>query len=147
MEIEFPVEFLVEGTPLSLGAKRPSTKHEWKDRIRAASAAALPVSHFASRDRISVTIYYFPDRPMQGDVDNILKWILDALCRHIYIDDRQVERIVVQKFEPERVFNFSTPSPILVRAMAAPGAVVYIRVSNDPFEDLRWTPVHWRQKS
>ena len=74
---------------------------------------------------------------MQGDVDNIVKWILDALCRHVYIDDRQVERIVVQKFEPERVFKFSTPSQILVRAMEATGPVVYIRVSNDPFEDLR----------
>ncbi len=42
---------------------------------------------------------------MQGDVDNIVKPILDALSKHIYNDDGQVERIWVQKFEPGRIFN------------------------------------------
>ena len=137
MEIAFPIEFLVEGTPVSLGAKRPSTKDAWKEHVKEASFAALPQPHFASRGRISVTIYYFPARPMQGDVDNIVKLILDALCRHIYVDDRQVERIVVQKFEPGSIFEFSAPSPTLFRAMEAPRPLIYIRVSSDPFEDLK----------
>jgi crossover junction endodeoxyribonuclease RusA len=137
MEIAFPIEFIVEGTPVSLGAKRPSTKDGWKERIKKASSAVLPQPYFTSDRRISVTIYYFPDRRMRGDVDNIVKLILDALCRHIYDDDRQVERIVVQKFEPGSVFEFSAPGPTLFRAMEAPGPVTYIRVSNDPFEDLK----------
>jgi crossover junction endodeoxyribonuclease RusA len=137
MEIAFPIEFLVEGTPASLGAKRPSTKEGWKDRVKKASSDVIQQPHFASRGQISVTIYYFPARPMLGDVDNIVKLILDALCRHIYVDDRQVERIVVQKFEPGSAFKFSAPSPTLLRAMEAARPVVYIRISNDPFEDLR----------
>jgi crossover junction endodeoxyribonuclease RusA len=137
MEIEFPIEFLVEGTPVSLGAKRPSTKEAWKQRVRVASLASLPQPHFASGGRMSVTIYCFPERPLQGDVDNIVKLILDALCCHVYKDDQQVERIVVQKFDPGNIFPFSAPSPTLFRAMEARMPVVYIRLSNDPFEDLK----------
>jgi crossover junction endodeoxyribonuclease RusA len=137
MEIEFPIEFLVEGTPVSLQAERAATRNEWKDRVKAASVSALPQPHFASGDRMAVTIYNFPDQPMQGDVDNIVKLIIDALCRHIYLDDKQVERIVVQKFEPGNVFVFSAPSKTFVEALEAQRPVVYIRVSNDPLEDLK----------
>jgi crossover junction endodeoxyribonuclease RusA len=136
MEIEFPIEFLVAGTPVSSQAGRPDTKTQWKDRVRAASVGALPQPHFASGERMAVTIYNFPDQPMQGDVDNIVKLILDALCRHVYLDDKQVERVVVQKFDPENAFVFSQSSEVLDSAVVR-RPVVYIRVSNDPFEDLR----------
>lgn len=136
MEILFPIEFIVSGTPVSLQSDRPAAKEEWKQRVRQASYAALPEAHFASGDRIALTIYNFPVEPMQGDVDNIVKLIVDALERHIYIDDRQVERIVVQKFEPGRVFGFTAPTETFARALEAEGPVVYIRISNDPFEEL-----------
>jgi hypothetical protein len=73
---------------------------------------------------------------MQGDLDNIVKPILDAMCRSIYVDDRQVERVVVQKFDPDNIFTFSNPSPILLDALAFDGATVYIRVSDDPHQEL-----------
>ena len=104
MEITFPVEFLVLGTPVSLQAKRAESREEWKGRVKAASSAALPKPHFASDNRIAVTLYYFPSEPVQGDIDNIVKLVLDALCKHVYIDDHQVERVVVQKFEPGNLF-------------------------------------------
>jgi crossover junction endodeoxyribonuclease RusA len=137
MEIRFPIEFVVMGTPVSLGAKRPETRDEWKERVKAASNVAIPHPHFASGDRIALTIYNLPDEPMEGDIDNIVKFILDALCRHIYIDDRQVERVVVQKFEPGNVFTFSEPSETFLQALGSPRPLVYIRVSNDPFEELK----------
>ena len=73
---------------------------------------------------------------MQGDLDNIIKLVLDALARHIYVDDSQVERIVVQKFEPGNVFAFAAPSATLDEAMKCPKPVLYVRVSTDPTEDL-----------
>jgi len=136
LEIRFPLEFLVSGVPVSLQADRTATKQEWKERVRSASSAVLPKPHFASLGRMAVTIYNFPAEPMRGDLDNIVKLILDALCRHVYVDDRQVERIVVQKFDPGNVFAFSTPRGTFARALAAARPVVYIRVSNDPFEEL-----------
>jgi crossover junction endodeoxyribonuclease RusA len=136
MEIEFPIEFLVSGTPVSAQAARPETKNQWRERVKAASIGALPQPHFASGERMAVTIYNFPDQPMQGDVDNIVKLILDALCRHIYLDDRQVERVVVQKFDPENAFVFSKSSELLDLAVRV-RPVVYIRVANDPLEELK----------
>ena len=37
---------------------------------------------------------------MQGDIDNIVKPVLDALAQHIYIDDAQVERLVYKNSSP-----------------------------------------------
>jgi crossover junction endodeoxyribonuclease RusA len=136
LEIEFPIEFVVAGTAVSFQAERSETRNQWKDRVRAASMHTIPQPHFASTDRIAVTIYNFPTPAREGDVDNIVKLILDALGRHIYVDDHQVERVVVQKFDPANVFAFSAPSETLARAVAAARPVVYIRVSNDPFEEL-----------
>jgi crossover junction endodeoxyribonuclease RusA len=136
MLIDFPIEFLVKGTPVSLQAKRAESRREWKERVKTASKSALPEDHFASEDRISVTLYYLPDEQMQGDVDNIVKPILDALCQHIYIDDTQVERVLVQKFEPGNIFEFSNPSATFARALEEAKPVLYVRVSNDPHEGL-----------
>jgi crossover junction endodeoxyribonuclease RusA len=137
MQLSFPIEFLVHGTPVSLQAKRPESRAEWKTRVKDASKVALPEAHFASEERMAVTLYYLPDEPMQGDIDNIVKPILDALSRHIYIDDTQVERVVVQKFEPGNVFSFHGPTDIFLKALEGSKPVVYVRVSNDPVEELR----------
>ena len=137
VEIEFPIEFLVRGTPVSLQATRSKSREEWKARVRAASKTVVPDYHFASEDRMSVMLYYLPDEPMQGDVDNIVKPILDALGAHIYIDDHQVERLVVQKFEPGNVFEFSNPTDAMLEALTGEKPVLYVRISNDPLEDLR----------
>jgi crossover junction endodeoxyribonuclease RusA len=137
MEIQFPIEFLVSGTPVSSQAKRPESREEWKTRVKDASTNTLPRPHFASDRRIAATLFYFPDEPMKGDVDNIVKLTLDALSRHIYLDDSQIERVVVQKFEPARLFDFVSPTPTLVAAIEGERPVLYIRISDDPHEDLR----------
>ena len=121
---------------MSLQAKRPESRGQWKGRVKAASTSAIPQPHFASGDRMSITLYYLPKEPMQGDVDNIVKPVLDALSRHIFINDRQVERVLVQKFEPGNVFGFAQPSETFAEALDGEKPVLYVRVSDDPFEDL-----------
>jgi crossover junction endodeoxyribonuclease RusA len=96
----------------------------------------LPESHFASEDRLAITLYYFPVAVMRGDIDNIVKPILDALKNHIYIDDRQIQRVLVQKFESGNAFSFRQPSPMLENALEQPKPALYVRISNNPFEDL-----------
>ncbi|MER9331022.1 RusA family crossover junction endodeoxyribonuclease [Mesorhizobium sp. M0488] len=137
MEIVFPVEFVVYGTPVSHQAKRPESREQWKDEVRNSSHSALPDTHFASVDRIAVTLFYFPPEPMQGDIDNIVKLVLDACCPHIYLDDSQVERVVVQKFEPDHLFSFGSPSATFVHAFEGAKPALYIRISNDPHEELQ----------
>jgi crossover junction endodeoxyribonuclease RusA len=127
VEIDFPLEIMVHGTPLSLQAS-PASKNAWKDRIRKAAKAALPEGHFASGSPIKILIYYFSDAPMVGDIDNIVKPILDSFGQFVYQDDRQVERIVAQKFEPGRLFAFTSPSPTLAGTIEAEGPRVYLQV-------------------
>ena len=136
VEIEFPLEFLVAGTPVSLSAKRRESVDQWKARVIDATRAVLPEAHFATEGPVAATLFYFPAAEMAGDIDNIVKPVLDALGKHIYIDDRQVHRVLVQKFEPGNVFEFGTPSPTLQDALNIAKPVLYVRLSNDPFEDL-----------
>ena len=73
---------------------------------------------------------------MQGDVDNRVKPILDAMVRCVYSDDEIIERVVVQKFEPGRIFAFQDPSAVLVSALQAQDPVIYIRITGDVHEEL-----------
>ena len=136
VEIEFPLEFLVTGTPVSLQAKRRESLDRWKARIIDASRSILPDGHFATKNPVAATLFYFPEAEMAGDIDNIVKPLLDALGEYIYVDDRQVHRVLVQKFEPEHLFDFGAPSPTLQNALKTTKPVLYIRLSDDPFEDL-----------
>jgi hypothetical protein len=47
------------------------------------------------------------------------------------MDDRQVERLVVQKFERGRLFSFADPSACLADALERERPVVYIRIDTD----------------
>jgi crossover junction endodeoxyribonuclease RusA len=60
VEIAFPVEFIVLGTPVSLQAKRPSSRPGWKDRVKRASLVALPEGHFLSEGRYRGDAALFP---------------------------------------------------------------------------------------
>ena len=73
---------------------------------------------------------------MRGDVDNRIKPILDAMAGCVYSDNELVERVVVQKFEPGRVFAFQNPTEVLLTALEAKEPMVYIRISNDLCEGL-----------
>ena len=137
LDPEFPLEFIVLGTPISFQRKNARAKQDWKDLVRAASAAELPEMHFATEQRLAVTLYYYPEDQMAGDLDNIIKLTLDAMCRHVYISDQQIERVVVQKFERDREFLFSNPSQTLAACMLGARPALYIRLSNDPDEELR----------
>jgi hypothetical protein len=136
VEIQFPLEFVVGGTPVSLQAKRRKSLQEWKDRVADAARKALPEAHFVTSKPLSITLFYFTAAPLQGDIDNIVKPILDALGSIVYIDDRQLHRVLVQKFEPGNVFEFGSPSRALAEAIGKPKPTLYIRLSNNLFEDL-----------
>jgi crossover junction endodeoxyribonuclease RusA len=117
VEITFPLEFLVHGTPVSHQAERRKSIEEWKNLIVGAVQPLLPENHLLSASPLAITLFYFPPTPMQGDVDNIVKPILDALSKKIYMDDKQFHRVLVQKFEPGNIFQFASPSEALVGAI------------------------------
>jgi hypothetical protein len=135
LEPDLPFEFTVAGTALSLQASARS-RAKWKQAIQEAAKQALPEGYWLLSRPLAVTIYIFPRTEMQGDVDNRVKPILDAMARRIYSDDEIVERVVVQKFEPGRVFPFQNPTEIMLSALEAEVPVIYIRITDDVHEEL-----------
>ena len=136
MEPEFPFEFIVPAAPVSFQRSNTAAKQAWKDLVRNSLAPELPDQHFATDQGLAVTIYYYPENEMVGDLDNVLKLTLDAMNRHVYLDDQQIERIVIQKFESGRVFSFNNPSPKLAKCILGQKPAVYVRLSTDPHEEL-----------
>jgi crossover junction endodeoxyribonuclease RusA len=135
LQPDLPFEFLVTGTAVSLGASG-GARAQWQQTVRTAAKQALPEGAWLLTDPLAVTIYVFPNARLSGDVDNRIKPILDAMGGSVYVDDEQVERIVVQKFEPGRLFPFGAPSAVLSAALEAVEPIVYIRMTNDRYEDL-----------
>ena len=45
--------------------------------------------------------------------------------------------MVVQKFEPDNVFTFGEPSHRLAEALKVQKPVLYVKLSDDPFDELQ----------
>lgn len=135
--LPFPVEFLIQATPRSHQSQNVKAKEAWKTKVGDAARDSIS----AKRDLVllderplSATIYYFLPAPMQGDIDNIVKLILDGMLFIAYPNDRLVERLVVQKFEPDVLVEFRSFTTVLQQAAAASPPVVYVRID----DDLSW---------
>lgn len=134
---DLPIEFTVSGTPVSLQSANARAKDEWKAKVLAAARTVVSDAAWAFNEtRLAVALFYFPQAPMTGDVDNIVKLVLDALKPHIYLDDQSIDRVVVQRFGQWGQFTFARPSEVLLSAMARTDPVLYIRIADAPLQDI-----------
>lgn len=118
-DLLFPFEFYLTGTPLSSQASAVS-KERWKNEVREAARRRVQESvewAYLDEGPVALVIYYFPTTPMVGDIDNIVKPIMDALTGVAYLDDQLVERVVAQRFEPGAGWTFVQPSEQLAAAL------------------------------
>ena len=128
----YPLEFFIEGVPVSQGGTK--SKGPWKTAVASAArrrqlqTVQPPLLDVGA---LAVTIYYFPAGPMEGDIDNIIKPIVDALVGTVYLDDDVIERVVSQKFEPQVDWGFGAPCDQLAAAFDRKPPVVYVRVDDD----------------
>lgn len=116
------------------------SRERWKVIVEEAARRRIRETDelgFLDRRPLAFTVYYFPAAPMIGDIDNIVKPIMDALIRVAYMNDKDVERVVVQKFEPQVDWDFADPSDQLAAALDITPPVVYIRVD----DDLSWRTI------
>lgn len=115
---DLPLEFLVVGTPVSLQSNNSNAKDEWKALVLAAAENKVGGSSWAfDEKRLSISLFYFPDVEMQGDVDNIAKLIIDALIPRVYVDDNLVDRVLIQRFNPDHTATFDSPTETLLTAL------------------------------
>lgn len=136
----YPLEVFLQGVPVSLQSKSNANKEAWKQRVRAAALDRRSQTYelgFLDHRALSVSIFYFPTEPMPGDIDNIVKPIVDGMIGVAYLDDRVVEQVNVQKVEPSVDWEFTSPSEQLAAALDAERPIVYIRVD----DDLGWRKV------
>ncbi len=131
MAPELPFEFTVPGIPISFQGSATS-QLAWKQKIREVARASLPEGAWALDMRLEVTILFLSGDEMSGDLDNRIKPILDALTGPLYLDDKLVDRLVVQRFSPAETCQILNPSPILISAIWAGEPIVYIRLDDKP---------------
>ena len=137
--LPFPLEFIIKATPRSHQSSNGKAKEAWKATVGGAAKDRIAQGReltFLDDRPLSATIYYFSPAPMQGDVDNIVKLILDGMLFVVYPNDQVIERVVVQKFEPDVFVEFQAFTEVLQEAAAADPPVVYVRVDDD---------ISWRQ--
>ena len=134
---DLPLEFNVFGTPVSIQSKNPTAKQDWQSAVLAAARTAVDAANWAfDRHRLSITMFYFPQEAMPGDLDNIVKPVLDALWPHIYLDDSLIDRLIVQRFDVSIPRTFAAPSETLLAAVTAQDPVLYIRLAEASFEGV-----------
>ncbi|MEN3793844.1 RusA family crossover junction endodeoxyribonuclease [Fulvimarina sp. MAC3] len=136
----YPLEFLVIGTPRTQQTKSSKSREDWKRRVAEAADKQISAINGATTPDgrpISAMIYYCPTDQMAGDIDNIVKPILDALIGIAYLDDGAIERVTVQKFEPGGGWTFANQTTELSKAIEEDQPVVYIRLE----DDLSWRQV------
>ena len=132
--LPFPIEFMIQRTPRSLQSKNAKAKEEWKLVVRQAVKDCIDAQcEFTLLDDrpLAAKILYFSPAPMEGDVDNIVKLILDGMLEVVYFDDKVIERVIVQKIEPGITVEFSSITEKLEQAAGAEPPVVYIRIDDD----------------
>lgn len=140
LDVPFPLEILICATPVSAQTKNNAAKEKWKREVgrHAQEKIYELVDWYFILDRsLMATIFYFPPSLMEGDIDNIVKPILDGMIGIVYLNDRHIEKVIVQKFEPGVAWVFSSPTPTLATAIEVDKPALYIRLD----KHLTWRNV------
>lgn len=128
MEPELPLELLIFGYPVSHQAKRKTALENWKMSVHDQARAQMDEGHFFLRRLLMATVYFFPQSELEPDLDNATKPVLDGLCLCVYADDKQIERLTIQRFEPGRPIPLLEDTPHFNKAVASTEPIIYIRL-------------------
>lgn len=92
-------------------AERPRSqsaqkKQGYQERVRTQARTHLS-NDMLQTDNLYVRIIWFHGERVQGDTDNIIKPILDALNGVVYADDRQIVKCVSERVDTTKDFTLS----------------------------------------
>lgn len=124
-----PFEFTIQGPPVSHQTRNRARLQQWKQDVRTAAQARIPVDAAPNPDAVQITItyYYEGDSP---DVDNIIKPIQDALNGLVFVDDAQVSETKSRKRPLNGSYQIKGASGVLLQGFAAGLGFLHIRVSS-----------------
>lgn len=124
-------EFVVEGLAVSLRAKKvnPRRYQKWVRTVRTAAQKEFPSGSQPTRSKditVTITNYYTIVSP---DVDNIIKPLLDAMETVVYVDDKQVRKVISEKVDLTRMASIHDPSPLLATSLEKYSELLHIIVT------------------
>lgn len=102
------VSFVVLGPPVPKGRPRfvrghavtPKRTREYEKLVR--EVAALHCGRWRRDGLYRVTLTFFGQRELRGDLDNYVKALMDGMQGHAFDNDRQVVELVARKRVHER---------------------------------------------
>jgi crossover junction endodeoxyribonuclease RusA len=132
-----PVEFCIDGPPVSQQANSTARLREWKQRVRSAAERAISRlgPPYTGPVRLTIQHFYDGEKPIL-DGDNMLKPIQDALQGLVYVNDRQVRSSECDQLKIDRPFSMPGVSAVLALSLIEGREFVHIKV-DFPREELR----------
>lgn len=125
----FSFEFTVDGPALSQRADRRSLRN-WRRRIKDSASSRWDKETPVVED-VKVTITYFHDGS-RFDIDNILKPLLDAMSKLIFVDDSQITDLLCRKRILKDDLEIQNLSTILNEPLRSSRPFVHIIVETAP---------------
>lgn len=126
-----PFEFVVDGPPVSQQTRRRARLPLWRAAVLAAATVRWPLGEDPFEDTVSVEITHFYEGS-PGDVDNIIKPILDAIKGLVLADDSLVTDIVCRRRPLGGPFLADPVSPTLADGLAGNREFLHVRVALSP---------------
>ena len=127
-----PLEFFVEGPPLSQQTRNPRRLREWKEYVRAEATKLWP-TQAPVEIPLKLTVVYYHERPSVSiDHDNMIKPIQDALAGLVYKNDRQITDAQTRKTNIDGRFRLRRLLAVYARAFGGGREFVYIRIEEAP---------------
>ena len=127
--MSLPFEFTVDGAALSQRGDRGNLE-KWRKRVK---NSAIQRWHgqppVAEEIMVTVTCFHLPKK---FDIDNILKPILDAMSKLIYVDDKQITDLHCYKRVVRTDLEVRNPSSVLRDALGRSAQFVHIVVADAP---------------
>ena len=127
-----PLEFFVEGPPLSQQTRNPRRLREWKEYVRAEATKLWPTQAPVEIPLKLTVVYYHERLSVSIDHDNMIKPIQDALAGLIYKNDGQITDAQTRKTNIDGRFRLRRLSAVYARAFAGGREFVYIRIEEAP---------------
>ena len=125
--MSLPFDFIADGVALSL---RAEGRNNWRDCVKNFAKQRWPAQPPVAEE-VMVTVTCFHDH-RHFDLDNILKPILDAMNKLIYVDDVQITDLHCRKRDLNADLEVRNPSPALREALARLSPFVHIIVAAAP---------------
>lgn len=113
-----PIEFNISGRPGSVND--PDTVGPWRDKVEKAAQFQkinkLGAASSALKSPLDTTvkIFFFPANRKYADVDNAIKPTIDGLKKALLTDDRQVMRVIAERFFPAVGASMKVPAEDVV---------------------------------